>query len=140
MHKSMHKSISLSTGISNPRLLDALSLLVELDLLACNQALLQRATDANGSHGSLEAHRRRDVIQTAGCELVGLSDEGLAEPAVVVRRDFASNATRLIDVDQVRCRLCVNSEFACGAGDFSGCPVSMQYGQGIEGYNGLQSS
>lgn len=126
----MHKSISLYTSISNPRLLDALSLLVELDLLACNQALLQRATDANGSHGPLEAHRRRGVIQTAGCELVGLSDEGLAEPTVVVRRDFASNATRLIDVDQVRCRLCVNSEFACGAGDFNICFIGalLSYG------------
>ena len=128
MHKSMHKFTFplYKNSISNPRLLDALSSLIKLDLLARDQALLQCAADANGRHSTFETHRGRGVVQTAGCELVGLGDESLAEPSVVVRRDFASDTARLIDVDQVRGWLRVDSKFASSASDFGGCSVSTK--------------
>lgn len=104
----------------NASLLDTLASLVELDLLASDQTLLQRAPDAHSGDGPLQSHWGRSVVEAAGRELVGLRDEGFTETAVVVGRNLATDTTGLIDVDQVGCRLGVDSEFACSASDFGG--------------------
>lgn len=138
------------TARSNACLLDPLSSLVELDFLARNQTLLQRTPNAHGGYGPLEAHWRRGVVQAAGCKFIGFGDEGITEPAVVVGRDLATDATGLIDVDQVGCRLRIDGQFACSASDFGGlfsqyrfkeAEKGRQRRQEIEGRRGgLQSS
>ena len=100
---------------------NTLPLLVKLNLLARNQALLQRTSNPYSSHGSLQAHRRRRVVQAARGELVGFGDECLAEAAVVVRGDLATDTAGLVDIDEVRGGLGVNGEFTSCAGDFGGC-------------------
>lgn len=101
------------------RTLDALARLVKFDLLARHQTLLQRAADLDGVDGADELHRRRGVIQAARGELVGLGDEGLAEAAVVVGRDLATDARGLVQVDEVELRLRVDGDLAARAKDLS---------------------
>lgn len=101
----------------------SLALLVEFDLLARDETLLQRTSNPHCCHCTLQAHRGRRVVQAARRELVGFGDEGVTETAIVVWGDLASNAVGLVDVDQVRGRLGVDGEFASSTGDFGGCPV-----------------
>lgn len=120
----MHKSTFLYLHL-NLRLGDSLSSLVEFDLLARDQTLLQCASNLHCGHSTLQPHRRRRVVQAAGREFVGLGDEGVPESTVIVRWDLAPDPAGLVDVDQVRGRLGVDGQLACCSGDFGGCRVSM---------------
>lgn len=83
------------------RLNNTLALLIKFDLLARDQALLQRTSNPHSSHGSLQTHRWRGVVQAACGELVGFGNECLAEAAVVVRRNLTTDTAGLVDVDEV---------------------------------------
>lgn len=94
--------------------------LIKLNLLTTDQRLLQSDANTYRVDRALQLHRQWPVVETAGRELVGLGDKGLAEPAVVVRWDLAPDAAGFVDVDQVGRWLRVDGEFAGRAGDFGG--------------------
>ncbi len=91
---------------------DTTSDLIELDLLAGDQTLLQRTANLHSVDSALESHRWLGVIQTAGRELVRLGDESVFETAVVMWWDLSSDTARLVDIDQIRDRLCVDGKLA----------------------------
>lgn len=97
--------------------LDPSSYLVEFDLLARDQGLLQGGADFDGHDGTLEPERYFSIVEAAGGKLVGLGDEGVTEPTVIVWGNLAPNSGRVVDVDQVGLRLGVDGEFAFGSRD-----------------------
>ena len=99
------------------RLCDPPAQLIKLDLFPRNEALLQRAPDPDGVDGALQLHRRRQVLEAALGELVGLGDKGLPKPVVVRRRHLEPHTRRVVHVDPVERWLHVDPDGALRADD-----------------------
>lgn len=111
----------------------AVALLVEEDLLPRDKRLLQRSSDAHGLHGALELQRHGRVLQARCCELVGLGDERILEPVVVVLGHLAANTRAVVDVDQVERRLRVHGQLALRTDDLGSIFLAgSHHARGIE--------
>lgn len=108
---------------SQVRTSDAVAPFIELDLLSSDERFLQGTSYAHSSYCTLELHGRRGVVQAAGRKFVRFGDEGIAEAAVVVGRDFTTDTSGFVDVDQVCGRLGIDGKLTSRTGDFGGCCI-----------------
>lgn len=94
--------------------------LVEEDLLPRNERLLERSSDAHGLHGALELQRHGGVLQARRRELVGLGDERVLEPIVVMLGHLTADTHVVVDIHQVQRRLRVHGQLPLRAYNLGG--------------------
>ena len=81
----------------------------------------QTKENADSSDSTFHPHRRRSVVETAGCELVGFRDKSIPEATIVVGRDLPADPGGLVNGNQVGGRLRINGQLSFGASNFSTC-------------------
>lgn len=98
-------------------LVDPLANLIELDLGACAQSLLQSRANLDSRHSTAKLERQLLVVQHALSELVALGNESRPKAVVVRLGNLTPNAVRLVVLDQIVGRVLVDGELAVRADD-----------------------
>lgn len=99
--------------------LQAAARLVEVDLLARVQALLEGAADLNSLDGATQLEGQLVVIKAGGSKLVGLGDEGVLKAAVVIVGDLTADTSELVQLNESTGGVGVDSQLAVGTDDLS---------------------
>src|ERR1700679_2900713 len=86
--------------------------LVKIQLPSSSQSLLKVRADFHSSQSARQFHGELSIFQTSRRPFISLLHKSVLKSTVIMRRNLTINSRRSVSVDEVRLRVCIDSQFA----------------------------